>query len=461
MTSDYKNLLENQRNFFSTGKTREKSFRIKNLKRLKLAIIAHIDEIMSALEKDFRKCQFETFTSEIMSALDEINLAIKNLDSWMAPARVKTPITLFKATSRVYYEPFGTALVITAWNYPFQLAMDPLIGALSAGNCCVVKPSELSPNTSKVVAAMIKECFMEEYCAVVEGGIDETTALLNEKFDFIHYTGSTRVGRIVAQAAANRLTPIVLEMGGKSPCIVDSTADIETTARRIVWGKFINAGQTCVAPDYLIVHKEIKDSLVQAIQKHIRDFYGDSPEKSGDYCRIINQKHFDRLLTFLQNGTIVVGGNTDRNQLYIAPTLIDNVTWEDPAMQEEIFGPILPILEYEDLAKVIAMINARSKPLALYFFSRDKKAQKRMIHEVPFGGGCINTTLMHTVNPNLPFGGIGNSGIGSYHGKWSFETFSHKKSVLNKSIRIDPRLPYPPYKKKVNFLRSLYQKLLG
>lgn len=456
MASDYKNLLEKQRNYFLTGKTKDVEFRIERLKALKQTIIKRNQEIVEALRKDFGKSEFETFSNEIMSSLDEIKLAVKNLRSWVAPRKVKTPIAYFKASSRIYYEPYGTVLVISAWNYPFQLAINPLIGAISAGNCCIVKPSELSPNTSILLSEMIKECFEEEYCAVVEGGVEETTALLNEKFDFILYTGSTGVGKIIAQAAARHLTPVVLEMGGKSPCIVDNTADIETSARRIAWGKFVNAGQTCVAPDYLVVHKEVKDSLIKAIQRQIKDFYGDNPEKSSDYCRIINQKHFDRLSAFLNNGTIVAGGKTDRNQLYIEPTVIDHVTWEAPVMQEEIFGPILPILEYEDLTKVIAMINAHEKPLALYLFSKNKNEQKRIINETSFGGGCINTTILHPGNQYLPFGGVGSSGMGNYHGKWSFETFSHQKGVLYKSLMVDPKLVYPPYKNKVEMLKRMY-----
>lgn len=457
MKTDYNNLLEKQKTYFLTGKTKDVEFRIEKLKVLKQTIIKRNSEIEEALRKDFGKSEFETFSNEIMSSLDEINLAIKNLRSWAVSRKVKTPIAHFKASSRIYFEPYGTVLVISAWNYPFQLAMNPLIGAISAGNCCIVKPSELSPNTSSLLSEMIKECFEEEYCTVVEGGIEETTALLNEKFDFILYTGSTGVGKIIAQAAARHLTPVVLEMGGKSPCIVDNTADIETSARRITWGKFVNAGQTCVAPDYLIIHKEVKDALIKAIQKEIKNFYGDNPEKSNDYCRIINQKHFDRLSAFLNEETIVLGGKTDRNSLYIEPTVLDHVTWETPIMQEEIFGPILPILEYEDITKVIAMINDHEKPLALYIFSKDKNIQKKMIEETSFGGGCINTTILHPGNLHLPFGGVGNSGMGKYHGKWSFETFSHQKGVMNKSLLVDPKLIYPPYKNKVELLKRMYK----
>lgn len=457
MNLDYKNLLDKQRKYFLTGKTKDVEFRIKSLKVLQQIIIKRSEEIAEALRKDFGKSEFETFSNEIMSSLEEIKLTIKNLHSWAAPRKVKTPITFFKASSQIYYEPYGVSLIITAWNYPFQLAINPLVGAIAAGNCCIIKPSELAPNTSRLLFEIIKECFEEEHCAVVEGAVEETTALLNEKFDFILYTGSTHVGKIVAQAAAKHLTPTVLEMGGKSPCIIDNTADIEISARRIVWGKFINAGQTCVAPDYLLVHKEVKDSLISAMKKCIKNFYGDNPEKSKDYCRIINEKHFDRLYALLEEGDIVTGGKTNRSQLYIEPTVIDNVTWEYPVMQEEIFGPILPILEYEDLIDVIQMINDHEKPLALYVFSKNKKVQRKIINETSFGGGCINTTVMHAGNPYLPFGGVGSSGIGNYHGKASFHTFSHEKGVLNKSLMVDPKLIYPSYKNKVEILKRMYR----
>lgn len=457
MSLDYGNLIDKQRKYFLTSRTKDVEFRIERLKALKQIIIKRNQEIVDALRKDFGKSEFETFSNEIMSSLDEIKLSIKKLHSWASPKKVKTPILHFKASSRIYYEPYGVVLIISAWNYPFQLAINPLIGAISAGNCCIIKPSELAPNTSRLLCEIIRECFEEEHCTIVEGGAEETTNLLNEKFDFILYTGGIHVGKIIAEAAAKHLTPVVLEMGGKSPCIVDNTADIEISSRRIVWGKFMNAGQTCVASDYLVVHKDVKDLLINAIQKQIKNFYGDNPEKSIDYCRIINQKHFDRLSTFLNKGSIVVGGKTNRNQLYIEPTIIDNVTWDYPIMQEEIFGPILPILEYDDLTNVIEMINAHGKPLALYIFSKNKKVQKKIINETSFGGGCINTTVLHPGNLYLPFGGVGSSGMGNYHGKASFYTFSHQKGILNKSLMVDPKLIYPPYKNKVEILKKMYR----
>lgn len=452
-----RNLINNQRNFLRTGKTKDVEYRIERLKTLKQIIIRRNNDIENVLKLDFGKSTFETFSTEILTVLEEINLAIKKLHTWAAPKKVKTPLVFFKASSKVFSEPYGVVLILSAWNYPFQLAINPLIGAISAGNCCILKPSELSPNTSTLLVEIIKECFKEEHCTVVEGGIEEITALLNERFDFIFYTGSTTVGKIIAEKAARNLTPIVLEMGGKSPCIVDNTADIEISARRIVWGKFINAGQTCVAPDYVVVHKDIKFSLIKAIKENVKNFYEGDAEKSIDYCRIINERHFNRLSAFLNNGTVVAGGNTNKDKLYIEPTIIDNVTWDFPVMQEEIFGPILPILEYENIEEVIDMVNHHEKPLALYIFSKNNSIENKIINEVSFGGGCINTTVMHTGSTYLPFGGVGYSGLGSYHGKASFDTFSHKKSILNKSLSFDLKLIYPPYKDKVNLLKKLYK----
>ena len=457
MATVYKKLVEKQRGFFATGVTRNVDFRIKSLKKLRLAIQTRNEQIAEALKKDFGKCEFETFATEIMGTLDEIDLAIKNLHRWTKARKVISPLVLFKSTSRIYCEPFGSVLVISAWNYPFQLAMIPLVGALAAGNCCILKPSELSPHTSVLLAEIIQKCFDEAYCAVVEGGVNETTSLINERFDFIHYTGSTRVGKVIALAAAKYLTPVVLEMGGKSPCIVDETADIELSAKRIVWGKFLNAGQTCVAPDYLLVKREVKEVLVKALVKQIKHFYGDDPILSPDYCRIINQQKFDRLAAYLEEGHIICGGKKDRVLLSIEPTLIDELTWDSMLMQDEIFGPVLPVMEYDDLLDVIGIINGGERPLALYFFSKNKKDQQRIIKEVSFGGGCINATVLQTANMHMPFGGVGNSGMGYYHGKWSFEAFSHKKSILNKSLLVDFPFLYPPYKDKVKLLKKFFK----
>lgn len=457
MNSGYSELISKQRRFFFTKQTKDIDFRIEKLKILKKTIMKRSEEISEALKKDLRKCEFESFSGEIMGTLDEINLALKKLRSWAKPKKVKTPMTFFKSSSYVYNEPYGIVLVITAWNYPFQLAINPLIGAIAAGNCCVIKPSELAPNTLKVIFDIINECFEEDYCAVVEGGVKETTSLLREKFDFILYTGGTRVGKIIAVCAAEKLTPVILEMGGKSPCIVDETADIELSAKRIMWGKLMNAGQICVAPDYILVNKKVKDSFIKAAVKQIRGFYGDDPQKSIDYCRIINEKHFDRLSNYLKDGDIVFGGKTDRDDLYIEPTIIDDVKWDDTIMQEEIFGPILPIIEYEDLNKVIEKINSLEKPLALYIFSRNKKTQEKILKETSSGGGCINATIQHVGTPYLPVGGVGNSGMGKYHGETGFYTFSNQRGIMKKSLMFDFKLPYAPYGNKVQTLKKMYK----
>lgn len=454
MQTDYEWLLVQQRAYFATGATKQTDFRIEKLHKLKTWIKANDTKIMSALKSDLGKSEFEAYTSEIMGLLDEIELAIKKIKTWARPVKVKTPLTLFKASSQINYEPYGSVLVISPWNYPFSLSVTALTGALAAGNCCVIKPSEFSGHTSKLIAEMVQECFDKSYCTVIQGGVEETTALLEHRFDFIHFTGSTSVGKIIAQAAAKHLTPTVLELGGKSPCIVDETADIETSSRRICWGKFMNAGQTCIAPDYILVHEKIKEQLVQSLQAQIKTFYGEDPQQSNDYGRIINQSHFDRLCQFLTEGKIVCGAQTDKKHLYIAPTVIEDVSWQHPVMQGEIFGPILPVLVYKDLEQLMAQLQKQEKPLALYLFSKNKTTQQKVMDTLQFGGGCINATIMHIVNPNLPFGGVGHSGMGNYHGKWSFETFSHKKSILNKSLLFDLKLLYPPYKNKLRWLRK-------
>lgn len=452
---NYKELVETQKEYVTSRKTFSVEYRIKKLKELREEIKNNMDKITLALEKDFKKAEFETYVTEIMGAVNELTYIIKKLRSWTKPKRVKTPIAFFKGVSKIYSEPYGSVLIITAWNYPFLLGISPLIGAIAAGNACVVKPSEIANNTSSLLKTIIERVFSKEHCAVIEGGVEETTELLKQNFDFIHYTGGENVGKIIASAAAKHLTPIVLELGGKSPCIVDETADIIISARRIVWGKFVNAGQTCVAPDYLLVHKDIKNDLINAIQNQIKEFYGENIINNKDYCRIINERHFSRLLSLMKNGNIIYGGEVDEKSLYIEPTLVDNVSFDDDIMKEEIFGPIFPIITYSNLSEVIDIVNSNNKPLALYYFSKNKSRYKKIIESISFGGGCINTTVMHTGNHYLPFGGVGNSGIGSYHGKCSFETFSHKKSIFNKSLSIDIKLQYPPYKDKVNIIKKL------
>lgn len=454
--TDYGKLLHAQKEYWLTGATRPLDFRIAKLMKLQKAVKEKYPEIIAALQKDIGKSEFESFTTEVMCVLDELKQAIKHLRSWAKPKRAKTPIVAFKASSRIYPEPYGCVLVITAWNYPFLLAMNPLIGAVSAGNCCIIKPSETAPHTSAVVKEIINDIYEENFCTVVEGAAEETTMLLKQSFDMIHYTGSERVGKIIARAAAENLTPVILELGGKSPCIVDETADTDMAAKRIIWGKLLNAGQTCVAPDYVLAHEAIKENFLASLVKYRNEFYKGLTEGCSDYCHIINKKNYERLLSCLEGSDIIAGGKCDTEELFIEPTILNNVTWESPVMKEEIFGPILPVLTYSEMDEAIRMIHSHSKPLALYYFTKDRKREKKMIECVSFGGGCINATLMHTVNPNLPFGGVGNSGMGYYHGKWGFEAFSHQKSVLKKSTAVDFKLIYPPYKDKLKMLKRFY-----
>lgn len=447
-------IIRNQRNFFQTGKTKNVAFRSLQLRTLKQAVVEHQSTIIEALKADLNKPEFETYATEV-GVIKEIDYAIKHIKSWTSPKKAAIPIEQFPGNGSIYAEPLGVVLIIGPWNYPFQLIISPLVGAIAAGNCAILKPSEIAPYTSRVLADLIQKHFEPAYIAVVEGGVEASRQLLAEKFDHIFFTGGTAIGKIVMEAAAKHLTPVTLELGGKSPCIVDSNINIEYTARRITWGKFINAGQTCIAPDYLLVDSKIKQALLDSIQKCIREFYGAEPAASPDYARIINQKHFDRLVEFLKDGKIIIGGENKRTERYIDPTVIDNVSLSEPVMQDEIFGPILPVIEYGDLTEAIAIINQRPKPLALYLFSRDKNLQDRVLQETSSGGVCINDCVMQVGVSSLPFGGVGDSGIGSYHGKASFDTFSHSKSVLNKSFRLDLNWRYPPYEGKLQLLKRI------
>jgi aldehyde dehydrogenase (NAD+) len=438
-----KDIIQKQRAFFRTGQTQDLDFRLEQLAKLKHAILEYQADILAAVKADLNRPAFEGYFE--IAALAEIELASKNLKRWTQPQKVKTPIAQFPASAYIQPEPLGVTLIIAPWNYPFQLLMLPLVGAIAAGNCAVLKPSELAPHTSKVIAQMIDRSFAPEYVAVVEGDAATSQVLLAEQFDHIFFTGSTAIGRIVMAAAAKHLTPVTLELGGKSPCIVDADINLETAAKRIAWGKFINAGQTCIAPDYLLVDRRIKDQLVEQLKQQIRGFYGEDPAQSDSYCRIINQRHFDRLSRFLDNGRVVMGGQSDAAQRYIAPTILDQVTWADAVMQEEIFGPILPVLTYDELAAAIAQVNDRPKPLALYFFSNNKAKQDQVLSQTSSGGACVNDTVMQVGVAALPFGGVGASGMGAYHGKASFDTFSHQKSVLRKGLWFDLAWRYAPY----------------
>jgi aldehyde dehydrogenase (NAD+) len=448
-------VVNQQRQFFNTGKTKDIAFRIEQLKRLRQAILDNESAISEALKSDLGKPDFEIFVTEIGACLEEIKYILKHIKSWTKPKKVATSFIQFPASAKIYAEPLGVVLIIGAWNYPFQLNILPLLGAIAAGNCAVLKPSEIATHTSHLLAEMLPKYFDPSYIAVVEGGKETTQQLLEEKFDHIFFTGGTQVGKIVMSAAAKHLTPVTLELGGKSPCIVDADTHLDYTARRIVWGKFINAGQTCLAPDYLLVDKKVKNDLLEQIKQCIQKFYGTNPSTNPDYCRIISQNHFNRLSQLLNEGEIIIGGDTNPTGRYIAPTVIDNVGWDAPVMQEEIFGPILPVLEYTDLSEAIAQVNARPKPLAVYVFSNNKQYQERVLQETSSGGACINDTILHCGCPELPFGGVGDSGMGSYHGKASFETFSHHKSVLNRSFLVDLKLRYAPYQGKLKLLKRL------
>ncbi len=448
-------ILGEQRIYFKNGETKSIKSRIDALKKLKNSILKYEDSIYQSIHDDFRKPRLETYISEIGIVLKEINHVIKNLKKWSRAKRVPTPMEYFPSSSFIYYEPYGLVLIIAPWNYPFQLLMSPLIGALSAGNVVSLKTSEFAPSTSTMIRTIIEETFEPCYVSVFEGGIPVSRALLNEKFDYIFYTGSSEAGRIVMEAAAKNLTPVTLELGGKSPCIVDATADLETTARRIAWGKFFNCGQTCVAPDYILAEKTIKTELIELIVKQIEVFYGKDIQNSNDYARIINNKHFLRLRKLLDKKKLIYGGEIDKKNNFMGPAILDNVSLDDPVMKEEIFGPILPVIEFENVYDAVELVNSLEKPLSLYLFSNNKVIEELIINEIPFGGGCINDTVVHVGNPFLPFGGIGYSGIGNYHGEYSFRTFSHAKSILKKSASIDISLRYPPYdEKKFDFVKK-------
>ena len=447
-------LVQQQRAFFNTGATKDISFRLTQLQKLRQAVVAHQDAVFQAVKTDLNKHEVEAYLTE-MGVVKEIDFAIKHLRSWAKPQKAALPLPLLPAQGRIYAEPLGVVLIISPWNYPFYLMIAPLVGAIAAGNCVLLKPSELAPATSQLIATLIKQTFEPHYIAAVEGGVEVSQAVLAEQFDHIFFTGSTAIGKLVMQAAAQHLTPVTLELGGKSPCIVDAEVQVDYAAKRIAWGKFVNAGQTCIAPDYLLVDRRIKPALMKAIEAAIHQFYGDDPATSPDYARMINAKQFERAAALLNGGNVIVGGQTIAAERYIAPTVIDRVSWEDPVMQEEIFAPILPVLEYDRLEEAIAQINARPKPLALYIFSKNPQVQQQVLQQTSSGGVCVNDTIMQIAASTLPFGGVGASGMGRYHGKASFDTFSHFKSVLYKPFWIDLPFRYAPYAGKMGLLKRL------
>ena len=450
-------ILEKQRQYFYNGNTLDIDYRKASLRKLKNEIKKNEDNIFNALKKDLNKSEFESFSTEIGLVYEEINETLKNIDKWSKRKKVKTPISQFKASSYIYKEPYGNALIIAPWNYPFQLVMAPLIGAIAAGNTVVIKPSELAPATASVIENIISNVFNKEYIAVIQGDIDVNKALLEERFDYIFFTGSTVVGKIVMEAATKNLTPITLELGGKSPCIVDKSDKIDLFAKRIVWGKLLNSGQTCVAPDYFLIHKDIKEEFLKSVKKYVKEFYGDNPIKSEDYVKIINKRHFQRILSLIDKDNILLGGNYDEAKLKIEPTVVEVKSLDEKIMSEEIFGPIMPIITYSKYEEVIKTIRNFEKPLALYLFTENKVLEKNILENINFGGGCINDTIVHLATTELPFGGVGMSGMGSYHGKRSFDTFTHEKSILKRSNWIDIPLRYPPYLGKISLLRKIFK----
>jgi aldehyde dehydrogenase (NAD+) len=502
---DLAQLIGRQRAYFHTGATRPLGYRRAQLQKLHDALVTHETVLLAALQADLRKSTYEAYTTELGLVLSEVRHALRCLPAWMRPQRRPTPLLAWPARGFIQPEPYGVALIMGPWNYPLQLLLSPLVGALAAGNCVVLKPSEFAPRTVATIAQLIGATFAEEYVAVVQGERDVAEALLRERFDSIFFTGSTKVGRAVMTAAARHLTPITLELGGKCPCLVCADAPLDITARRIVWGKFMNAGQTCVAPDFVLADRRVRVSLVEAMKRAIRQFYGDDPQKSEDYGRIVNRKHLDRLTSYLagtfdsraaadvsrrhngrqQNaptdvggyklsagrteretrgpatGRIVHGGQHDASDLYLAPTILTGVAADAPVMREEIFGPILPVLEFDKLDDALALLHDRPTPLALYLFTKDRATQERVLTATRSGGVCLNDTITHMIGKDLPFGGLGESGLGAYHGQASFDCFTHRRSVLRRSLAFDPKLRYPPPRISLATLKRAYRFLLG
>ncbi|MBY2476597.1 aldehyde dehydrogenase [Clostridioides difficile] len=445
---DVKKLVIMQRQYYNTGKTRDISFRLEKLKRLKSIVLENEEKILFALKKDLNKSNFEGFMTEIGMFYSELDFAIKNIRKWSKTKRVNSSMVNFPSISKIIPQPYGITLIMSPWNYPFQLALIPLVWSVTAGNCVILKTSEYSVSTSSIVKEIIENTFSREYVAVVQGNQEESEKLLLERFDYIFFTGSTNVGKIVMKSASEYLTPTTLELGGKSPCIILKDADIELTAKRLTWGKLINAGQTCVAPDYVLVHEDRKDELIERIKYYIIKYFGDNPCNNEQFPKIINERHFNRIVSLIDTDKVVYGGACNNKTLKIEPTIVDNVNWDDNIMKEEIFGPIFPILTYKDLDEVIQEILQRPNPLALYIFTKNKKLENKILEMIPAGGCCINDTITHIATNYLPFGGVGESGMGSYHGKAGFDTFTHYKSVLKK-LNLDIPIRYAPYSDKL------------
>ena len=453
------NIKEKQLIFFKDFKTQDVKIRIKHLKKLKRVLEEREESLFEALYKDLKKPVFESFTSELLMVQKELDLHIKNIKEWAAPKRVSGSLINFPSQDYILSEPYGTVLIISPWNYPFQLAMIPLIGAIAAGNTAVIKPSESAPHTAQIIEEIISEVFPPEWIIVIQGDVKVGAALLKTQWDYIFYTGSTAVGKIVAKAAAEFLTPTTLELGGKSPCIVDGTTPIQKTARRIVWGKFLNCGQTCIAPDYVLVQKEYKNALVAAMIQEIEKAFGKNAKNSKDYGRIIHQKHFEKLEKDLDKQKLLFGGENDKDELYFGPTLVEEPALDSSLLVDEIFGPILPVLSYTTESDIDSVLTKLKNPLAFYLFSTNRSFINTMIQRYSFGGGVVNDAIIHFTNDKLPFGGIGNSGMGAYHGKHSFEVFTHAKPVVKRSFWFDLPQRYAPYPKSLKALKFLLKKI--
>lgn len=438
-------IVNDLRDSFSTGYTKDYGWRVEQLKKIIQMTEEQQDKIIAALKADLGKCKSESWTSEIGFIIGDAKHTLKYLKKWMKPRKVSTPVAAQPGKSYQLPEPLGTALIIGAWNYPFQLVFAPLIAAVAAGNCAVLKPSELAPEVSKLIADIVPQYLDSNAIAVVEGAVDETTELLNQQFDHIFYTGGEVVGKIVMRAASEHLTPVTLELGGKSPCIVENSADIDVTAARIVWSKWMNAGQTCVAPDYILVEKSMSSELIAAIQAKLKTFYGENIQANPDYGRIINGRHFDRLVSYLEDQNVIVGGEKDKESRFLSPTIVLDPDLQSPLMQQEIFGPILPVITLDSIKEAIPFVNKRPKPLALYVYTNDSNYEEKVLTQTSAGNTCVNDGFMFMVNPDLPFGGVGNSGMGNYHGKFGFDTFSHLKTVMKRSFKFDVSLRYPPF----------------
>lgn len=449
-----------QRSFFDNGWTRSYEFRIEQLKKLKQAIKRNEKQIIEALYLDLHKPEYEAYTSEIGILYEEINVAMKQLKHWMKPKKIMTPVVLHPSQSSIRYEPFGLVLIIGPWNYPFQLLIAPLIGSIAAGNCAILKPSDQTRHVSDVILKLIEETYPRDYISVVQGPGAMVGPMLIERFHFNHifFTGSPNVGKEIAKMAAAHLTPVTLELGGKSPAIVDQSANLEVAAKRLMWAKFFNAGQTCVCPDYLLIHESVKEPFIEKMKEVLLAYYGEDPRQSESYGRIVNGKRIEALKRLMTSGQIIHGGQVIEDERYVAPTLIDQVSMDDLIMQEEIFGPILPIITFKSMPEALGIIRENRYPLALYLFTENQGAEEFFIENVEFGGGCINNGIIHLVNSEMPFGGVGNSGMGRYHGKFSFETFSHQKSIVKTSSWVDPDIKYPPYKASKLSLAKKFMK---